>query len=277
MLRLGYNTVGFSHHEDVTNVIGIIHNLGYVGMELTLDWRHFHPYSSDLTARQKLSQYIELSGLELVLNTGGRYVLSDAAHEPSLVSATENERSQFVQFVKDTIHLAPTLGARIIMLHSGSLSTRVDPSHAWEWLTVEVAYLAEIAEEQNVLLAFEFHPAMFVATLADYYKLKERVSSSSLKLTLDVGHVACTETRPLSEVIEECNGEVVNVHLEDIKGRKHVHLPIGQGDIDFEDVFNGLKAIGYSGLINAEFNSNDLEVDECQLARETFKHLRTLM
>jgi sugar phosphate isomerase/epimerase len=78
-------------------------------------------------------------------------------------------------------------------------------------------------------------------------------------------------------VIEEGNGEVVNVHLEDIKGRKHVHLPIGQGDIDFEDVFNGLKAIGYSGLINAEFNSNDLEVDECQLARETFKHLRTLM
>jgi sugar phosphate isomerase/epimerase len=277
MLRLGYNTVGFSHYQDVTNVIGIIHNLGYVGIELTLSWKHFHPYSSDISAQNKLARQLQSSGLELVLNAGGRYVLSETAHEPSLVSPTKDERDRFVQFVKDTINLSTTLGARIIMLHSGPLAPGVDPKLAWDWLTAGVAQLAELAEEQGIVLAFEFHPAMLVRSLADYYRLKDRVTSPSLLLTLDVGHVACTEEGPISNVIEKCNGEIANVHLEDIKGRRHVHLPIGHGDIDFMDVFNGLKAIEYRGLINAEFNSSDLEVNECQLASETFKYLDTLM
>ncbi len=70
--------------------------------------------------------------------------------------------------------------------------------------------------------------------------------------------------------------DIINVHLEDIKERKHVHLPLGHGDIDVADVFRGLKTIGYRGLINAEFNTDDLEVDECQLAQQTFEHLRRL-
>ena len=36
-----------------------------------------------------------------------------------------------------------------------------------------------------------------------------------------------------------------------------------------------LQDLGYDGigLINAEFNTDDLEVDECQLAQQTFEHL----
>lgn len=277
MLRLGYNTSAFAHSNNMTYIIGILHDLGYDGMELTLDRRHFHPHFTDGDARRQLARHVAAHNLEIVLSVGGRYVLSNVAHEPSLVSVTAAERQRFVDFAEETIRLAPAVGARTIMLHSGTLPPGADSAEAWQWLVAEVAYLAEVAQSSGVRLGFEFHPAMFVATLPDYRRLKAAVGSPSLRLTLDVGHVVCTDTRPVSEVIAECADEIVNVHLEDIKGRKHVHLPIGRGDIDFADVFRGLKAIGYGGLINAEFNTDDLEVDECQLARQTVEHLRQLM
>lgn len=277
MLRLGYNTTGFARTSSLAGILGMIHDLGYAGVELTLDRRHFHPDFSDRSDRRSLARHLGDRNLETVLSTGGRYALSEMAHEPSLVSASAADRDRFLRFAVETIRLAPALGGRVVMLHSGILPEGVDPAEAWEWLVVEAAHLAEIAERHAVTLGFEFHPSMFVATLADYRRLKRRVPSSALRLTLDVGHVVCTDTRPVSEVIAECAGEIVNVHLEDIKGRKHVHLPIGHGDVDFADVFRGLKAIGYAGLINAEFNTDDLEVDECQLARQTFEHLSRLM
>jgi sugar phosphate isomerase/epimerase len=261
----------------MTRIMGLLRDLGYAGMELTLDRRHFHPHFADRDACRQLARHLAAHHLEVVLGVGGRYVLSDVAHEPSLVSATAAERQRFVAFAVETIRLAPLVGARTMMLHSGILPRGIDPAAAWQWLVAEVAYLTDAAQSCGVRLGFEFHPAMFIATLADYRRLKAAVGSAALRLTLDVGHVVCTDTRPVSEVIAECADEIVNVHLEDIKGRKHVHLPIGQGDIDFADVFRGLKAVGYRGLINAEFNTDDLEVDECQLARQTFEHLRRLM
>lgn len=277
MLRLGYNTSGFAQSKDVTNIVEIIHGLGYAGLELTLDRRHFHPHFSDARRRRELARSLSDHSLEIVLNTGGRYVLSDVAHEPSLVSASADDRRRFVEFVDQVIRLVPELGSRIVMLHSGALPPGVDPAEAWAWLVEGVARLAEVAAQEGVVLGFEFHPNMFVATLHDYRRLREVVRSPALRLTLDVGHSVCTDTRPVSEVIAECNGDIVNVHLEDIKGRKHEHLPIGQGDVDFADVFRGLAAVGYEGLINAEFNTDDLEVDECRLARETFEHLQPLL
>jgi len=277
MLRLGYNTSGFAHLQNMMDVVGIIRSIGYAGLELTLDRRHFHPHFSSTRQLRQLARSLSGHSLGIVLNTGGRYVLSNVAHEPSLVSASPDERRRFIEFVGEVIRLAPDVGSRVVMLHSGALPPGIDSAAAWGWLVEGTVRLADIAATESIVLGFEFHPSMFVATLEDYRRLKAFVRSEMLKLTLDVGHSVCTDARPVSEVIAECNGDIVNVHLEDIQSRKHEHLPIGQGDIDFGDVFRGLTAVGYEGLINVEFNTDDLEVDECQLARETFKHLQPLL
>ncbi|MBW8012737.1 MAG: sugar phosphate isomerase/epimerase [Chloroflexi bacterium] len=277
MLRLGYNTTGFARAKNMAQIVETIHDLGYVGLELTMDKGHYHPLFSDRNAQKQLARQVTDYDLAIVLNSGGRFVLSNVAHEPSLVSGNEVERDEFVKFLVETIKIAPNLGARIIHLHSGALPNGVDPEAAWDWLVTSVAYLAEEAMRMDIVLGFEFHPAMFIATLDDYRRLKKQVNSPALKLTLDIGHVECTETRSISKVIEDCKEEIVNVHLEDIKDRTHVHLPIGQGHVDFADVFNGLKSVNYQGLISAEFNTNDLEVDECLLARKTLEYLHPLL
>ncbi|MCC6187542.1 MAG: sugar phosphate isomerase/epimerase [Anaerolineales bacterium] len=276
-LRLGYNTSAFARTHNMTDIIQQLHNIGYAGVELTLDRRHFHPHFADPDDRRDLKRALVDCRQDIVINVGGRFVLSPVAHEPSLVSATAAERKRFCDFAAEAISLAAEVSARVVMLHSGALPPGVAAGQAWSWLIAEAAQLAQLAARCGVVIGFEFHPAMLVANLDDYRRLKSEVGHDALRLTLDVGHVVCTDTRPVSEVISECAADIVNVHLEDIKGRQHVHLPIGDGDVDFADVFDGLERVGYDGLINAEFNTTDLEVDEWRLAQQTYEKLRRLV
>lgn len=272
-VRLGYNTSGFARTHDIGAVARTIAACGYRGLELSFDRRHFHPDHATRDQARDLGSLLQDLGLGVVVGTGARYVLSAVRHEPSLVSAEPEEREIFLAFLERSLRVAPLLGARVAMLHSGLLPLGVEPDRAWSWLVEGARHLARAAADEGVDLAFEFHPDMVVRTLGDWQRLAARVDHPAFRLTLDVGHVACTEDAPISAVIRRCAPAIANVHLEDVRGRVHQHLPVGLGDIDFGDVFRGLQAVGYPGLVNAEFNTDDLEVDEIRLARDTLERL----
>jgi len=270
---LGYNTSAFAGTPDIFAVADILAGIGYAGMELSLDRRHYHPLHTDIGTGKRLGEHLRSLDLDIVVGTGARYVLSGTRHEPSLVSDTAAGRALYLDFLRRSIRSAPTLGARVVMLHSGYLPRGSEPAHAWEVLVDGCAALVEEAADAGVVLGFEFHPDMFVRTLDDYRRLARDVGSDLLGLTLDAGHVRCTEERSIAEVIVDCGERITNVHLEDIRGREHVHLPLGDGDIDFSAVFSALRAVGYRGLVNAEFNTDDLDLDETTLARETYRRM----
>ena len=94
---------------------------------------------------------------------------------------------------------------------------------------------------------------MFIDRLALYDRLVER-TASDLKLTLDLGHVPCTEELSIPAAIERYGERLANVHIEDIRGRRHVHLPFGEGDVDFPPVLTALTKVGYRGLVNVELS-----------------------
>jgi len=275
-LRLGYNSCGFARTDDIHRVVDEIADIGFQGMELTLDRRHLHSLHAEQAQLERLASQLRERGLGLVLNTGGRYALGPTSHEPGPASAGAAGRERFLQFVERSLALAPGLGAEVLMLHSGYAPAGVEPERAWSWLVQGCSRLARFAGELGLVLGFEFHPEMLVRDLQDWQRLDQAVDHPAFQLTLDVGHVACTEPGPIPEVIASCVHRVVNVHLEDIRGSAHVHLPIGQGDIDFSAVFQALAAGGYRGLINAELNSDDLPGDERSLARQTWNHLHQL-
>ncbi len=277
MPRLGYNSCGFARSDDIFDIAERIAGIGYAGLELSLQEGHFHPYCHGQRERRALRRHLRQLGLALVINTGARYVLGPVKHEPGLVSRTREARERFLTFMEDCIRMAPQLGAGVVMLHSGYSPAGVETTRAWQWAVQGIQRLARCASAEDVQLGFEFHPDMFVRDLACYWRLKREVGEPAVRLTLDVGHVACTEDDSPTAVIASCAPQIVNVHLEDIKGRVHRHLPIGQGDIDFGAVFRALDAVGYPGLVNAELNSADLDCDEDGLARSTWEHLVPLL
>ena len=79
----------------------------------------------------------------------------------------------------------------------------------------------------------------------------------SLGLTLDVGHANLGGSENKSMAIIEKFGRLIrHVHLHDNRGGQSqaddLHLPIGDGTVDFRAIMTSLVRVGYGGAVTLE-------------------------
>lgn len=80
---------------------------------------------------------------------------------------------------------------------------------------------------------------------------------SELALTLDIGHAQLLTDRNRSlDYLEQWPHRIRHVHAHDNRGGSKVeddlHLPIGEGSIDFPSVLHALQKAAYSGTVTLE-------------------------
>lgn len=252
MLRFGYNTNGFAHHE-LSDAIDVISELDYKGIALTLDVCHCNPYQVTEKALHKLKEKLHEKGLSVVIETGARFILNPFdKHEPTLISSSN--RGKRIDFLKKAINIANVLEAEGVTFFSGKKKEDVTREQAWKWLLEGCNLICDYAQEKDVSLGFEPEPGMFIESMSDYDQLQEQVDHDNLKLTLDIGHVFCTEEESISLVIEQYIDQIMSIHIEDMEAGIHEHLLFGDGDIHFYPVLKTLKEFNYQGLINVELS-----------------------
>lgn len=273
--RLGYNTSGFSRTPDLLRALDVIADSGFEAVELSFDPRHLHPDVHDASFAEEVRRRIEARGLSAACGAGGRHALGPRPHLPTWLSSDEAERRARLAFLQGAVELSARLGAKAMVLHSGPRPADAPEKDAWDRLRRGIDALIPSAARAGVTLAFEFHPAMLVRNLEGYLRLAGEFSG--LGLALDVGHLRCTEEGPLGALVEKCAPWTVHAHLEDIRGRVHRHLPIGDGDIPFAEVLGAFRRTGFDGIVAAEFHSGEIPLDEPLLARRTLERLRPVI
>jgi len=255
VLRLGYNTNGFNCHC-LESALEIISDLGYRGVAITLDNYVLNPASTDLDrqvaqARAVLQKY----SLACVIETGARFLLDPwRKHEPTLISADASGRKIRLDFLKRALDIAARLEGQALSFWSGIRKEGVTKADAGDWLTAGCRELSEYAGRYGIALAFEPEPGMFIENLTEYQKLKDEVENPLFGLTLDVGHAFLTEDDSLANCIRKFSSSIKNIHLEDMQKGDHKHLQFGDGEVDFSEVFDALKEIQYTGLVNVELS-----------------------
>src|SRR5262245_23670592 len=74
-LKLGYNTNGFAHHG-LEDVIGILADLGYHSVALTLDYHALDPYDPGTPAQvERVRELLSRHQMSCVIETGARFLL----------------------------------------------------------------------------------------------------------------------------------------------------------------------------------------------------------
>ena len=86
----------------------------------------------------------------------------------------------------------------------------------------------------------------------------------ALYLTLDLGHAQLlTEVNTSYEIIERYPERIKHVHLHDNRGghsaQDDLHLPPGEGIIDFERIIGKLREMGYDRAISLELKPYEIE------------------
>ena len=214
MLILGYNTNGFNCHF-LQSTLEIIARLGYRCVAITLDHCALNPYQPDLEQNiESVKGILKQYHLSCVIETGARFLLDPwHKHEPTLISGKCNERKYRLDFLKKAVDIGAKLDAKAVSFWSGKKSGNVDDESAWKWLVSGCRELSSYAEKQEIPLAFEPEPGMFLETLSQYQKLKENIGNDIFGLTLDLGHAFLTEDVTVGESIWMFIRDIKNIHI----------------------------------------------------------------
>jgi sugar phosphate isomerase/epimerase len=177
-----------------------------------------------------------------------------------------------------TEHHGPVLGPKVDQLIdlAGELGIPLYTQHLWldarfvppEILDAKVKLLArwtERARQAGVTLCIENlseHASHFAPAF-------DRIPG--LQMTLDLGHgqilpPTCPSGDTVNasfELLEQHAGRIRHVHLHDNHGgqrsRDDLHMPLGEGCIDFRGILAALRAAGYDGAFSFEVGLEHVE------------------
>lgn len=270
---IGYNTNGFAHHR-LEDAINILAELGYRGVALTVDCHHCDPLAPGFVTRLRtLGERLNTLGLARVIETGARFLLDPRRkHQPTLMDEDQERRNVRLHFLLDCIKAAGKegLSAEVVSFWSGAAPEGLSGKKMMSRLVEACRRLADEAAHQQVRLAFEPEPGMFIDTMDKFAELYERVDHPAFGLTLDIGHLVCQRELPVSEYLCKWREVVWNIHIEDMKPNVHDHLFFGEGEVDFVDVFGALREIGYAQGVYVELSRHSYDAVNIARRAKTF-------
>ena len=103
----------------------------------------------------------------------------------------------------------------------------------WEWMAEKTASVGAALMLENV---YERGPE-------EMEPLFKTLRVHGVGFCLDTGHQAAFGSTPLVDWVEALGPYLGQLHLHDNFGRRDDHLAVGQGDIDFEELFQALREI----------------------------------
>jgi sugar phosphate isomerase/epimerase len=272
-MLLGYNTNGFAHHH-LEHALGALAKIGYKSVAITLDHHTLNPYDPvQIEKIPKMKELLQFLKLRSVIETGARFLLNPwEKHQPTLLSRFSRHRKKRQEFICLAIDIAKNLGSDTISFWSGTPKDNPEESVNWKRLVDGCCHLCDYAEKQNVRLAFEPEPGMFIDTMDRFAELKERVNRPLFGLTIDIGHLHCQGETPISDYLRQWKDWLWNVHIEDMRRGVHEHLMFGEGEIDFGPVLRTLQEIGYQGGVHVELSRHSH--DAVEAARKSMEFLK---
>lgn len=273
-IRLGYGTNGLTDLR-LDDALGVLAELGYEGVGLTLDHMHLDPLAPGLAGRvDHVASRLAALGLGVTVETGARYVLDPRRkHGPTLLDPEPEARAARTALLVTAVQVAADLGAHAVHCFSGVRPASTGEHAAWDLLGASLSPVLDAATQTGIPLAIEPEPGHLLESLADFHRLRTRLDDHPLfGLTLDIGHCQCLEPLSVAECVSAAGPWLRHVQIEDMRRGVHEHLPFGDGEIDFPPVLAALDATGYQGLTVVELPRHSHVGSE--LAQSSIEFLR---
>lgn len=182
-------------------------------------------------------------------------------------------RQESLKQVFQAIKLASYLGAPIVTMHPAlePYGLKIPDSLSWE--IENYKEIGRYAEKKKILIGFEneaqtcFWFPDRACKISRLIKTVEAVNLKNFGYTLDIGHANVSGEDYLS-AIEKMGDKLFHIHAHDNFGapainlercgRVDPHLPLGQGEINWQGVLKKLKKINYQNCLELENEIQDI-------------------
>lgn len=253
--RFAYSTNAYTRHP-LPEAIRRIARLGFEGLEILADAPHllpdWAPRDHDAVARALRRTGLGISNVNV--NTAkflDRLSPEAEAFGPTLIDPDPRRRAERLKQILDAVVQTVVLGGDAMCVCSGPMIPGLARKSAWRLLLAGLEPVAALAEAKRVRVGVEYEPGFLVGDARATLRLLTDLRSPCFGVNLDLGHAEVLG-EDLQKTIEAFGGRIWNCHLEDIRGRVHRHLILGDGDIDFRKIRRGLDRIGYDRWLTLE-------------------------
>ncbi len=227
--------------KDPVKEVEFARESGFDFIDLTLE----HPFAHlSVVDRKELLKAIRESGLGVVGHT--TYYLPFASPIGSIREAAVRDVIESLGFFKEA-------GAEIVTVHPDPGVGTIEPKTTVSLNALSFAMISDEARKMNLQIVVENVPGYFstVEALKPIFK-----AVSSLGFHLDVGHAFIGRNR-YKQLLNAFGEKLLHVHLSDNRMREDDHMPLGAGNINWEEVLRTLKKTGYDSTITLEVFSED--------------------
>lgn len=228
MHSIGFRTAGFAAWP-VDRTLRTLRDIGYRSVELCLE----HPETQP--ADMNPARCRDIAAL---LNELGLGLSSISYHGDGRPPEERAENSLLA------VEVAERMACPVVVLNTMRREAGREEQQIEAALDLTRRLLAHGRE--RVVLAFEPEPGLAISSVDDMRAFMESLASPRVAVNLDIGHAHITEP-DLTAAIAQIGAAIVHTHIEDIAGKVHQHLVLGEGEIDFAAARRALDGLGYRG------------------------------
>jgi sugar phosphate isomerase/epimerase len=213
--------------------------------------------------RQKLSDYGEEKGIELLLESG--LAVSSLLWAGGFTGSEGTSHKESVEDAKEALRLAGAMDAGCLIIYTGPRAGHTH-NHARRLLRAALDEILPLAQDLDVDLAIEpMHAGCagdwtFLTNISDALELMTAVDSPRLKLAFDTYHL-CHDGAALA-MLPQIASRIAIVQLGDAKEAPQGEpnrACLGQGRLPLAEVVRTLERAGYSGYYDVELIGEEIE------------------
>lgn len=184
-------------------------------------------------------------------------------------------RSAIIHEFVNCCKYVKSFGGNEIVMHSGKIKEGIHVpligpngarpteeafyQRAWTLSVQMLRICCDIAKEYGIMVYTEnLNGETITVRCTELIDFVKAVDRENLQIVFDIGHCHHTGGEIVPEVLA-CGSLLHHLHLHDTLGDKDSHMPLGEGNIDFESFCQALDQVGYPGLYMMELYHCDPE------------------
>lgn len=231
-MKIGVSTLAF-YPQPLDEVLEYLEELKVKYCEVINEYPHHRldPQALD-SYNVKLTVHAPLSDINL------------ASHNKSI-------RRSSVMEVKNSMDLAVECDADIVVVHPGSMpimGSKIE-NKIFKLNLESLNECSQHAHDLGVYMCVENMPIIEGLLYQDLNELNKLIEDVDAQMTLDVGHAHNSGFSTDSMLVYD---RIKHIHLSDNDGSFDHHYAMGNGEINFKSLLEGLKRIGYDDILVIE-------------------------